>query len=221
MGHLHPTLRFNKNRGRGGFMAKTPKIAVIYYSQTGHIHRLAKMIADEMDKSGAEVRLRRVSETAPSSAVQSNAAWAAHQAATKNIPEVTSSDMEWADGYVFGSPTRFGNMAAQVKSFIDTLGGLWFSGKLSNKTVTSFTSAQNPHGGQESTILSMNNVFYHWGCVIIPPGYTDSSVFEGGGNPYGTSMTAPNKDLTVPSGVEKAIRHQGRRLVQMTLKLAP
>lgn len=199
-------------------MARTPRIAVIYYSQTGHVHRLAEFISEEIRKSGAEVRLRKVSETAPASAVQSNAAWASHLEATKNIPEITGSDMEWADGYVFGTPTRFGNMAAQMKSFIDTLGGLWFSGKLSNKTVTSFTSAQNPHGGQESTILSMNNVFYHWGCIIVPPGYTDPVTFEAGGNPYGTSLTA-KKTLEIPEPVEKAIRFQGRRLVQMTSKL--
>lgn len=195
-----------------------PNIAVIYYSSTGHIYRLAQIMADEASRSGSEVRLRKARETAPDSAIQSNEAWQKHLESTRDVPEAAGADLEWADAYIFGSPTRFGNMAGQMKAFIDTLGGLWFQGKLANKPVTSFTSAQNPHGGQEATILSMNNVFYHWGAILVPPGYTDPSIFGAGGNPYGTSLTAEGKGQ-VPEPIEKAARHQCRRLVEIARKL--
>ena len=77
-------------------------------------------------------------------------------------------DLEWADAYLLGTPARFGNVSAQLKQFLDQTGGLWFQGKLADKVVSGFTSAQNPHGGQESTIISMYNVFMHWGSIIVP-----------------------------------------------------
>ena len=103
--------------------------------------------------------------------------------------EAQLEDLEWADAYIFGTPARFGNVSAQLKQFIDTTGGLWFEGKLADKVVSGFTSAQNAHGGQESTLLSMYNVFAHWGAILATPGYTDPDLFESGGNPYGASST--------------------------------
>ena len=99
-------------------------------------------------------------------------------------------DLEWADGVAFGTPTRFGNVAAQLKQFMDQAGGLWQEGRLADKVATSFTAAMTPHGGQESTILALNNTLYHWGMVIVPLGYTVREVFAAGGNPYGTSYTS-------------------------------
>ncbi len=112
---------------------------------------------------------------------------------TEDVPEASLEDLAWADAYVFGTPTRFGNVSAQLKQFIDTAGPLWAEGKLADKVVSGFTSALNAHGGQESTLLSMYNVFMHWGSIIVPPGYTDQSIFEAGGNPYGVSSTG-NED---------------------------
>ena len=149
------------------------KIAVIYYSATGNVHKLANAIADGARETGAEVRLKRVAELAPEEAIQRNQAWAAHRDETRDtVEEAELEDLRWADGFAFGTPTRFGNPAAQLKQFLDLAGGLWFEGALADKPVTTFTSAMYPEGGLESTILALNNVFYHWGCVLVPPGYT-------------------------------------------------
>jgi NAD(P)H dehydrogenase (quinone) len=124
-------------------------------------------------------------------------------------------DLEWADAYLFGTPTRFGNMCSQLKQFLDTTGGLWFEGKLANKVVSGFTSSDEPHGGQESTIISMYNVFMHWGSIIVPLGYTDQAVYDGGGNPYGASSTHKEKN---PAKEELAMaNYQGRRVAELAL----
>lgn len=194
------------------------KILILYYSATGHIYQLAKAMQEAALESGAEVRLRKVKETASAEAIEKNEAWKKHLEEANAVNQVELTDLEWADGFAIGTPTRFGGMAAQLKAFIDTTGGLWYAGKLSNKTVTSFTSAGNPHGGQEATLISLNNIFYHWGNYIIPPGYTDPAVFAAGGNPYGTSATA-NRGGEMDEATLNAARHQMRRLITATTAL--
>jgi NAD(P)H dehydrogenase (quinone) len=197
-----------------------PKIAVVYYSSTGHVHQLAKAIAAGAEEAGAEVRLRRAAELAPEEVIRSQDAWNEHYVATKDVvAEATNDDLDWADGYALGTPTRYGLPAAQLKQFLDQTGPLWGAGKLANKVATSFTSAQNTHGGQESTILALNNVLYHWGTIIVPPGYTDALLFEAGGNPYGTSYPSGAGDGTVPEPVTNAAKYQGRRLAEFAAKL--
>ena len=159
------------------------KLAVIYYSSTGTNYQLAQWAKEGAEELGAEVRVLKVPELAPQAAIDSNPAWKAHHDATQNIPEVSLADLEWADAIIFSVPTRFGNMAAQMRQFLDTTGGLWFRGKLVNKVVSAMTSAQNPHGGQEATILSLYTTMYHWGAIVVAPGYTDQSVYVGGGQP--------------------------------------
>jgi NAD(P)H dehydrogenase (quinone) len=107
--------------------------------------------------------------------------------------------------------------SAQLKQFIDQAGGLWQEGRLADKPVTAFTSAFNRHGGNEATILSLGNVFYHWGALIVPPGYTDPAVSAAGGNPYGTSfVTGPTGDGPDAAALEAA-SYEGRRLAQITI----
>lgn len=120
------------------------KLAVIYYSSTGTNYQLAQWAKEGAEELGAEVRVLKVPELAPQAAIDSNPAWKAHHDATQNIPEVSLADLEWADAIIFSVPTRFGNMAAQMRQFLDTTGGLWFRGKLVNKVVSAMTSAQNP-----------------------------------------------------------------------------
>lgn len=196
-------------------------IAVIYYSSTGHVHKLAQAVARGAESAGADVRLRRVAELAPEEVIRSQDAWHEHHVATKDtVAEATLDDLEWADGYAFGTPTRFGNVAAQLKQFIDTTGPLWAAGKLSNKAATSFTSAMNQHGGQESTILALNNVLYHWGAIIVPPGYTDPLLYASGGNPYGTSLvTGQQGHDELPAETVAAAEYQGRRLAEFAAKI--
>ena len=193
------------------------KVAVIYYSATGNVYELARAIEEGAKEAGAEVRFRKVRELAPEEAIKSNQGWSDHALMTEDVPEAQLEDLEWADAYVFGTPTRFGNVAAQLKQFIDTAGGLWFEGKLADKVVGGFTSAANANGGQESTLLSMYNVFIHWGSIIVPNGYTDQSIFAAGGNPYGTSSTGTDEG---PTEEELAVaRYQGRRIAEKAAAL--
>lgn len=188
------------------------KLAVVYYSSTGTNYQLAQWAKEGAEELGAEVRVRKVPELAPQAAIESNPAWKAHYEATQDVPEVQLSDLEWADAIIFSVPTRFGNMAAQMRQFLDTTGGLWFRGKLVNKVVSAMTSAQNPHGGQEATILSLYTTMYHWGAIVVAPGYTDPVVFASGGNPYGTSVTVDQEGKMVED-VEAAVKHQAKRVV--------
>ncbi|AHY47294.1 NAD(P)Hquinone oxidoreductase, type IV [Rubrobacter radiotolerans] len=194
------------------------KVAVIYYSATGNVYKLAQAIKEGAEEAGAEVRLRKVHELAPEEAIKSNQGWADHAEKTQDVPEASMDDLEWADAYIFGTPTRFGNVSAQLKQFIDTTGGLWAQGKLADKVVSGFTSAQNAHGGQESTLLSMYNVFMHWGSIIVPTGYTSDEIFAAGGNPYGISSTDGGEQG--PSEEElAAARYQGRRVAEKAAAL--
>jgi NAD(P)H dehydrogenase (quinone) len=170
------------------------KVAVIYYSATGTTYELAQAVAAGAESAGAEVRVRKVRELAPEAAIASNAGWSAHRKETQDVPEASLDDLEWADAIIFGSPTRFGLPAAQLKQFIDTTGGLWAQGKLANKIGSSFTSVATAHGGHETTITALNNTFYHWGAIIVGPGYVDPIQFQSG-NPYGVSFTSNNGQL--------------------------
>ncbi|MET8729372.1 NAD(P)H:quinone oxidoreductase [Streptomyces parvus] len=195
-------------------------VAVIYYSSTGNVHRLAEAAAVAAEKAGADVRLRKVVELAPESAIAQNEGWAAHAAATRDIAEATPADVEWADALLFGTPTRFGLPAAQLKQFLDTTGGLWFQGKLVNKVVSSFTSTSTTHGGQESTILALNNTFYHWGAIIVPPGFADPVQFEQvNGNPYGASSVSGNESDNVHPDNLASIEFQARRTTDIASAL--
>lgn len=188
------------------------KVAIIYYSSTGHVHQLASEVRAGASDAGAEVRLRRAAELAPQSVIEEEPDWYENQQATRDIPEASPDDLLWADAYVFGTPTRYGNVSSQLKQFLDTTGGLWFEGKLVDKIVSGFTSSDETHGGQETTITSMYQVFMHWGSIIVPLGYTDSTVSAAGGNPYGASSTHREKN---PSKEELAVaNYQGRRVAE-------
>jgi len=198
-------------------MEKT-KLAIVYYSATGINYQLAKWAEEAAREAGAEVRVVKVPETAPAEAIDSNPAWRAHYDSTKDVPEASSADLEWADAIIFSVPTRFGNMAAQAKQFIDVQGGLWAQGKLMNKVVSAMSSAQNPHGGQEATILSLYTSMYHWGAIVAAPGYTDNSIFKAGGNPYGTSVSQ-GQDGKPVEDVRDAVAHQARRTIEIAAKI--
>jgi len=188
------------------------KLAVIYYSMGGTNYQLAQWAAEGAKEAGAEVKIFKVPELAPQSVIESNPTWKAHIEATKHIPEVKLEDLEWADAFIFSTPTRFGNMASQMKQFLDTTGGLWAKGKLANKVVSAMSSAQNPHGGQEATILSIYTTMYHWGAIVAAPGFTDPIIFGAGGNPYGTSVTVDQNGKMLED-VQAAVKYQAKRTV--------
>lgn len=173
---------------------------IIYYSVTGTVQTLANAAADGAEKAGAQVRLRRVPEPARND----------------DVAEADLDDLDWADVVLLGTPTRFGTPAAPLMAFIGTTGRLWKSGGLAGKVYSAFTSTSTLHGGHESTILALSNVFYHWGGVIVPPGYTDPIQYESG-NPYGTShatSAGPPDDVAL-----EAARYQARRAVDTAAAL--
>ncbi|NEU32807.1 NAD(P)H:quinone oxidoreductase [bacterium LRH843] len=186
------------------------KVAVVFYSMGGTNYQLAKWAEEGAKEAGAEVRVLKVQELAPQAAIEGNEAWKSTVEATKDVPVASAEDIEWADAIIFSVPTRFGNMPSQMKQFIDTLGGLWANGKTVNKVVSAMTSAQNPHGGQEATLLSLYTSMMHWGAIIATPGYTDPVLFGAGGNPYGTSVTV-GQDGKMIEDVEAAVKHQAKR----------
>ncbi|MCY7365441.1 MAG: NAD(P)H:quinone oxidoreductase [Frankiaceae bacterium] len=193
-------------------------LSVIYYSATGSVYALAQEAVVAAEKAGAEVRLRKVQELAPQEAIAANEGWSKHALETEDVPVATADDVTWADAVIFGTPTRYGNVSAQLKQFFDTLGPQWSQGQLANKVYTGFTSTGTNHGGQESTLLAMYNSFYHFGGIIVPPGYTDPSKFVDG-NPYGASHISDNganppqeQDLT-------AVAYSARRAVEITAQL--
>jgi NAD(P)H dehydrogenase (quinone) len=192
------------------------KLAIVYYSTYGTNHAMAEIAAEAARAAGAEVRVLRVAETAPAEVVAGQDAWAAQAEKSADIPVATPEDMEWANAYLFSAPTRFGTVASQMRAFIDTLGGQWFSGALANKAVSAMTSAQNLHGGMETTLTGLYTTFMHWGAIIVAPGYTDQSIFAAGGNPYGTVAVAGK----VTDEAKAAVEHQARRLVEVASKLA-
>lgn len=192
------------------------KAAIVYYSATGTVHALAQAAADGAEKAGARVRLRKIAELAPPAAISANPAWGQHIQDAADIAEASLDDLAWADAVLFGTPTRFGNPASQLRAFIDTAGGLWQEGKLADKVYTAFTASSTAHGGQESTLLALGNTFYHWGGIIVPPGYTDPVQFQSG-NPYGTSHVGgdgPPSDVAL-----EAAGYQAQRAVDTATAL--
>ncbi|MDM5328963.1 NAD(P)H:quinone oxidoreductase [Neobacillus sp. CF12] len=188
------------------------KLAVIFYSMGGTNYQLAKWAEEGAKELGAEVKVLKVQELAPESTIERNEVWKNTVEATKNVPIATGDDIEWADAVIFSVPTRFGNMPSQMKQFLDIQGGLWATGKTVNKVVSAMTSAQNPHGGQEATLLSLYTSMMHWGAIIAAPGYTDPVTFGAGGNPYGTSVTV-GQDGKMIEDVQAAVKHQAKRTV--------
>ena len=193
-------------------------LSVIYYSTYGANAQLAQWAKEAGEALGANVRVRQVAELAPQAVVDSQPAWKANQERTKDVPVATSEDIEWADAILFSVPSRFGNVPSQFKQFIDTQGGLWAQGKTINKAVTAVTSAQNPHGGQEATLLNLYTSMHHWGAIVVSPGYTDASVGKAGGNPYGTSVTIDANGNMVED-VKDALTHQVTRLLDIAQRL--
>ena len=195
-----------------------PEILVLYYSRGGSVARLARHIARGVGEvEGMAARLRTVPPVAPVTEV------AAPPEPEDGAPYVERRDLAECAGLVLGSPTRFGNMAAPMKHFIDTLGAEWASGTLVGKPAAAFTSTATQHGGQESTLLTMLVPLLHHGCVIAGIPFTEAalSTTRGGGTPYGASHVAGANDEPQPSEEEAQLaRALGRRIASLAAKLS-
>lgn len=194
---------------------KDLNLLIVYYSQTGHNFQMSKWAKEAAEEKGANVRIRKVEELMDTS--NPNPGWKAYLEDSKDIEVATGDDLVWADAIIFSSPTRFGNVAAQMKYFLDQQGGLWAEGKLVNKVVTAMSSAQNPNGGQEETVHALYTTLMHWGAIIVPVGYTDDSVYAAGGNPYRTTGTATRDGFA--NDLKAAVKHQAVRLIEIAKKL--
>jgi len=197
-------------------VAADAEILVLYYSRHGATRRLAELVAQGIDSvPGAAARLRTVSPVAPSTEV------AAPPVPPEGSPYVELADLEQCAGLALGSPTRFGNMAAPLKYFIDGTAGLWLSGALAGKPAALFTSTNSLHGGQESTLLSMMLPLLHHGMLIVGLPYTEPDLNEtsSGGTPYGASHHARLSQQPVTAEEGRLAVALGKRLAWAALKL--
>jgi NAD(P)H dehydrogenase (quinone) len=191
-------------------------VLIAFYSRNGSTEALAKAVAEGAQAAGADVRLRRVRDIVGPEVMAMAPGWAENSArmhAEYQAP--TTDDCEWADGIVFGSPTRFGIVTAELKSFIDSLGGLWFQGKLLGKAGGVFSATATTHGGAETTILSMFSVLSHLGLIIVPNGYGDPITFQAG-TPYGAHTAVDGQYEKAPHENDLAVaRYQGQRMAKV------
>jgi NAD(P)H dehydrogenase (quinone) len=196
------------------------KILIAFYSRGGSTEALARAVAEGAQAEGAEVRLRRAREFVGPEVMAQAPGWAESAARMNEAYEApTPEDADWADAIVFGTPTRFGNASAELKAYIDGLGGLWFQGKLNGKVGSAFVSTQSAHGGNEGTILSLYAPMAHLGLIIVPTGYADPAVFKAG-TPYGASSVSGVNPTPSADELEVA-RFQGRRVATIAKALRP
>lgn len=196
------------------------KVLVLYYSSYGHIETMAEAVAEGVRDAGAEATIKRVPESVPEEVARKS-----HYKMDQKAPIAKIDDLADYDAVIFGTGTRFGNMTAQMKNFLDQAGGLWMSGKLVGKVGSVFTSTATQHGGQESTILTFIPVLLHFGMVVVGLPYA----FQGqmgvtevmGNSPYGASTIAGGDGARKPSKIElDGARYQGRHVAQIAGKLA-
>ena len=196
------------------------KVLVLYYSSWGHVEKMAEAVAEGAREAGAEVTIKRVSELVPEEVARQS-----HYKLDQAAPIATVDELPGYDAIIFGTPTRYGNMAAQMKQFIDQTGGLWAKGALVGKVGSAFTSTASQHGGQETTLTSFHTVLLHHGMVVVGLPYA----FQGqmgvdevkGGSPYGATTLADGDGSRQPSATDLAgARYQGRHVAGIAAKLA-
>ncbi|MGO4387666.1 NAD(P)H:quinone oxidoreductase [Microvirga sp. 2YAF29] len=196
------------------------KVLVLYYSTYGHIEAMASAVAEGVRSvDGAEVVLKRVPEL-----MSDDVARAAGAKLDQAAPIASPNELADYDAIIFGTPTRFGNMAAQMRNFLDQTGGLWAQGKLIGKVGSVFTSSANQHGGQETTITSFHTTLFHHGMVVVglPYSFADQMGIEEvkGGSPYGATTLTGNDGARQPSQIDLAgARFQGKHVAQIAKKL--
>jgi NAD(P)H dehydrogenase (quinone) len=201
------------------------KVSIVFYSAYGHMYRMAEAAAEGARQlSGAEVRLLRIPETLPDDILEKAGILKARKAFS-HVPEAALQDLEWADALILGVPTRYGNMAGQVRAFLDSTGPLWARNALVGKIGSVMSSTATQHGGQETTLVSTIYSLLHLGMIIVGLPYT----FEGqsrideitGGSPYGASTITGQKGERMPSENElAAARFQGRHVAQIASRLS-
>ncbi len=197
----------------------TSKILIAFYSRGGVTEALAKAVAEGAVAEGAEVRLRRAREFVGDEVMKKAPGWLEGAKRMNALYEApTEADAEWADGIVFGTPTRFGSMTAELKAYIDGLGGLWFQGKLVGKAGAAFASTSTVHGGNEMTITALYAPMAHLGLILVPTGYADPVMFKAG-TPYGASSVSGTNSAPPSADDLEVARFQGKRVARVAAAL--
>jgi NAD(P)H dehydrogenase (quinone) len=200
-------------------MNEHPKVLIAFYSRNGSTAALAEAVAEGARSAGAEVKLRRVDEFVSDAVIAQVPGWKESRERLKSkYAPPTTDDAAEADAIVFGTPTRFGNVSAELKSYIDSFGGLWAQGKLNGKVGSCFVSTSTIHGGQETTLLTLYAPMAHLGFIIVPTGYTDP-VFFAASTPYGASTVSGQTNEMPTDNDLIAARHQGKRVAQVAAAL--
>lgn len=205
-------------------MGKIVKIQIVFYSMYGHIYRMAEAVAEgAKEVKDVDVGLYQVSELVPPDVLEKSGASKAKEAFA-HIPLAKVDQLVEADAIIFGVPTRFGNMCAQMRNFLDQTGGLWAKGALIGKVGSVFTSTATQHGGQETTIISSIITLLHQGMIIVGVPYSEGRLMAinemSGGSPYGASTITGPDGSRLPSENELAIaRFQGRHVAEITKRL--
>lgn len=194
-------------------------LLIAFYSRGGVTEKLAQGIAEGAKTAGADVRLRRASDIVSEEIKAKVSGWKEHEERMgKAYGPPTTDDAVWADAILFGTPTRFGNASAELKAYIDSLGGLWFQGALNGKAGGVFGSSGTIHGGNESTLLSLYHPLAHLGFIIVPTGYADPALFKAG-SPYGATSVSYGKDAPPTEDDLVVARFQGKRTVEVAAAL--
>jgi NAD(P)H dehydrogenase (quinone) len=197
----------------------TTRVLIAFYSRGGVTEALAKAIAEGAVAEGAEVRLRRAREFVGEAVMKTAPGWIEGAKRMNALYEApTEADAEWADAIVLGTPTRFGSMTAELKAYIDSLGGLWFQGKLIGKAGSAFASTSTPHGGNEMTITSLYAPMAHLGLILVPTGYGDPVLFRAG-TPYGASSVSGSNSAPPSADDLEVARFQGKRVARVAAAL--
>ena len=196
------------------------KVLIAFYSRSGNTEALAKAVGEGATAAGAEVRLRRAREFVSPEVMAMAHGWKEAADRMNALYEApTAADAEWADAIVLGSPTRFGMASAELKAYLDSLGGLWFQGKLVGKVGGAFSATSAIHGGNEATILSLWQPLAHLGLIVVPTGYGDPVMFRAG-TPYGATSVSHGQSAAPPTADDLEVaRFQGRRTVEVATKL--
>ena len=199
------------------------KVLIVYYSTYGHVYRMATHVAEGVKEiPGVEAVVRRVPELIPQSVIDSRQDMRAGKELQQNVPLVTLDDFRAAGAIAFGTPTRFGNVSAQLKNQIDQLTSLWLKGELEGKAAGVFVSTGSLHGGQETTALTLMAPLLHLGMIVAGVPYSTQELFttQGGGSPYGPGHVSGSDNKRHIDEQEAAIcRALGRRLAGVGLKL--
>jgi NAD(P)H:quinone oxidoreductase type IV len=195
-------------------------IQIIFYSMYGHVYQMAEAVAAGAREAGAKVSVWQVPELVPDEILEKSGA-AAARAAFAHVPVAKPTQLAEADAIVFGTPTRFGNMAAQMRSFLDQTGGLWANGALVGKVGSVFSCTASQHGGHETTLVSFHTTLLHHGMIVVGLPYTEQRLMNmaeiTGGSPYGATTLAGIDGSRQPSENELAIaRFQGRHVAEIT-----